>query len=128
MTLTFIHNRLAVTALVFAAICTIWGFVNFLRNRPVGGSYWGTLVIMEVLVVGQSAVGLILLLSGGHLARTVVHLLYGATAVLSLPAAYVYTSGRDSRRENLVYALVCLWLFFIIERGITTGLETVAPA
>jgi len=46
--------------------------------------------------------------------------------VISLPAAYVYTSGKDTRDENLIYALVSLWLVFIVERGITTGREGMA--
>jgi hypothetical protein len=57
------------------------------------------------------------------LARPVVHILYAATLVISLPAAYVYTGGKDTPRENIIYALVCLWLVFIAERSISTGQE-----
>lgn len=128
MSLVFIHNRLSVTAILLAAIVAGWGFLNYLRRQPVSSAYWGGLVILEIVMVGQAVLGLILLLSGGQLARPVVHLLYGATAVLSLPAAYIYTRGRDSRAENLIYALVCLWLFFIVERSMTTGTEVLQAA
>ena len=46
--------------------------------------------------------------------------------VIALPAAYIDTSGKDTRNENLIYALVSLWLVFIVERGISTGREGMA--
>ncbi len=128
MSLVFVHNRLATTALLLSAIIAGWGLLNFLRRQPVSSAYWGGLAVLEVLMVGQAALGLVLLLGEGELARPVVHVLYGATAVLSLPAAYVYTRGRDSRTENLIYAVVCLWLFFIVERSMTTGTEVLQGA
>ena len=128
MSLVFVHNRLATTALLLSAIIAAWGLLNFLRRQPVTSAYWGGLAVLEVLMVAQAVLGLVLLLGGGQLARPVVHVLYGATAVLSVPAAYVYTRGRDSRTENLIYAVVCLWLFFIVERSMTTGTEVLQGA
>ena len=121
MSLTFIHDRLSVTAVIFTAICAIWGVVNYLRNQPVTSSYWGTLAIAEVLMVAQLVIGVLLWLGGERPERGVVHLLYGATAVISLPAVYVYTDGADTRREGLFYGIICIWLFGISLRAITTG-------
>lgn len=122
MTLTFIHNRLATTAVIFSAICAVWGIANYLRGQSLSSSYWGTLVIAELLMVAQGFVGLILMLDGAAPARGyVIHLLYGATAVISLPAVYLYSGGQDTRRESLFYGVVCIWLFGIALRGITTG-------
>jgi hypothetical protein len=123
-----IHSRLGTTALLFSGICFAWGLFNYLRKQPVTSSYWGGLVILEVLMVVEVAMGAIVLTSGGELNRTIVHLLYAATAIISLPAAYIYTGGKDTRRENLLYAVVCLWLLFIVDRSRTTGMETVLPA
>ncbi|MCS6843324.1 MAG: hypothetical protein NZ528_03235 [Caldilineales bacterium] len=129
MPIVAIHGRLAVTGMLFAGICVAWGLLNFLRKRPVTGSYWGALIILEALMVIQVVIGAVVLFSGGQLARPIVHYLYAATAILSLPAAYVYTRGQDTPRENLIYAVVCLWLLFIVDRSRATGVEgTLMPA
>lgn len=128
MSVVMIHGRLATTGMLFAGICFAWGLLNFLRNQPMTSSYWGGLVILEVLMIVQVVLGAIVFSSGGQLARPIVHLLYAATAILSLPAAYVYTGGKDTRRESLLYAVVCLWLLFIVDRGRVTGLEETLPA
>jgi hypothetical protein len=130
MPIEFIHGRLANAALLFSIICVAWGLLNFIRKQPVTGSYWGALVILQLLAMAQVVVGILVYASaaGGQLARPIVHLLYAATLVISLPAAYVYTGGKDTQRENLIYALVCLWLVFIAERSISTGQEGVLPA
>ena len=129
MSIDFIHGRLANAALLFSIICVAWGFLNFIRKQPVTGSYWGALVILQLLAMAQVVVGIVVYAStgGGQLARPIVHLLYAATLVISLPAAYVYTGGKDTQRENLIYALVCLWLVFIVERSISTGQEGALP-
>ena len=122
MSLTDVHSRLAISAVLFSLICAIWGIVNYLRGRGVTSGYWGTLAIAEFLMLAQALVGLVLLVGGSVPARgLLVHLLYGSTAVISLPAAYIYSKGRDGREYSLLYGVVCLWLFGIALRGIETG-------
>ena len=125
MSIDFIHGRLANAALLFSILCTAWGLFNFIRKQPVTSSYWGGLVILQILAMAQVVIGIVVYAStgGDELARPIVHLLYAATLVISLPAAYVYTGGKDTQRENMIYALVCLWLVFIAERSISTGQE-----
>ncbi len=129
MSIDFIHGRLANAALLFSIICFAWGLLNFVRKQPVTSSYWGGLVILQILAMAQVVIGIVVYMStdGGQLARPIVHMLYAATLVISLPAAYVYTGGKDTRRENIIYALVCLWLVFIAERSISTGQEGALP-
>jgi hypothetical protein len=128
MSIDFVHGRLANAALLFSILCVAWGLLNFIRKQPVTSSYWGGLVILQILAIAQVVIGIVVYASmdGGQLARPIVHMLYAATLVLSLPAAYVYTGGKDTQRENLIYALVCLWLVFIVERSISTGQEGMA--
>lgn len=128
MSIVMIHGRLATTGMLFAGICVAWGLLNFLRKQPMTGSYWGALVILEALMIIQVVLGAVVYFSGGQLARPIVHFLYAATAILSLPAAYVYTGGKDTQRESLLYAVVCLWLLFIVDRSRTTGMEMTLPA
>lgn len=128
MPISVIHARLANAALMFSLICFAWGLLNYVLKKPVTSSYWGGLAILEILMIAQSVLGVVMLVGGvGQLLRPIVHVLYGITTIISLPAVYVYTGGKDTRRENLLYALVCLWLAAIAERGITTGIETVLP-
>jgi hypothetical protein len=122
MTLTFIHGRLANTAVIFSAICALWGIVVYLRKQNISSSYWGTLAIAELLMLAQAVIGFILMAGGGVPGRgNVIHLLYGITSIISLPAAYLYSNGRDTWREALLYGITCLWLFGIAMRGISTG-------
>ena len=129
MSIEFIHARLSTTVLIFTVICVLWGLFNYIRKQPVTSSYWGGLVILQLLSMAQVVIGIVVFASvgSGELARPIVHALYGATLVLSLPAAYVYSGGKDTRNENLIYALVCLWLVFIAERSISTGQEGALP-
>ena len=123
MPLAVIHDRLAVSAVLFAGVCAVWGFINYIRKQPMTSGYWGALVICEILMIVQALFGIILAIEGNHPPRAIVHYLYGISAVISLPAVYVFTGGRDTRRESLLYAVVSLWLFGLAIRGITTGSE-----
>ena len=123
MSLFNIHDRLAVSAVLFAGVCTVWGFINYIRKQDMTSGYWGALVICEVLMITQGVIGIILAVQGSSPPRAIVHYLYGISAVISLPAVYVFTGGRDTRRESLLYAIVSLWLFGLAIRGITTGSE-----
>lgn len=128
MSLFVVHDRLAVSAVLFALVCTVWGFLNYFRRRPITSGYWGALVICEGLMIVQMILGILLALQGNEPARGIVHYLYGVSAVISLPAVYVFTGGRDTQRESLLYAVVSLWLFGLAVRGITTGSEEAAAA
>jgi hypothetical protein len=115
-----LHDRLADSLLLFMVAASVWNVVAALRRRGVGPETWGILLIGELLAVVQGALGLALYLGGARPARG-VHLLYGAVAVLSLPAYYLISRGRDDRRASWSYALLCLFLAGISARGMTTG-------
>jgi hypothetical protein len=76
--------------------------------------------IGEVLFLLQAVMGGILYFSGLRPAQ-LVHLLYGALGVFALPAAYTYSRGGDDRRGSLIYSLICLFLFGVALRAITTA-------
>lgn len=120
MTLTMIHARLSTAMLIFAAIGALWGFGLYFLKRGVDGNYWGILATGELLFLAQAVVGTVLWLEGLRPGRT-IHLLYGAVAVLTLPAYYFFSNGRDDRRGALGYAIVLLFLFGISLRAIGTA-------
>lgn len=135
MSLSMIHGRLSITIVFFFLALSIWGFFNFfkvyLKRRkesitgPISGvvssSYWGALVIGEILVILQGLLGSYLFIIGAVPERGWFHVLYGVVMFLCIPATYVYTKGQDTDREMLIYGAVMLFAFGIATRAITTG-------
>jgi hypothetical protein len=120
MPLSVIHGRLGDAMLIFSLIAAAWGLASGLRKQPMSGNYWGILACAELLFTAQALIGVLLWLSGERPGRG-IHLLYGAVAVLTLPAYYVIGGGRDDRRAVWIYALLCLFLAGIGLRAATTG-------
>ncbi|MCS7220959.1 MAG: hypothetical protein RML36_02205 [Anaerolineae bacterium] len=118
--LTEIHDRLGNTALLFVLALSVWGWWRFARRQGIPPSYWGALIIAELVILAQGALGAYLWFSGLRPARD-IHILYGIVSALAIPGAYVYTKGREGRAEMLVYSAVTLVLAGLILRAITTG-------
>jgi hypothetical protein len=116
-----IHNRLANSVILYCLVLGCWGLWRFFRKEGVSSNFWGALVIAEGLVLIQGLIGILLLVMGETPGRGAVHILYGAVSGLSLPAVYVYTRGRDERREMLLYGVVLLFAAAIGFRAIVTG-------
>ncbi len=121
MTVLFVlHDRLSSAIIMFALACAVWGMWAGWRRQAVTGDYWGALVIGEWLVVAQGLIGLAMLIAGRSPDRT-VHGLYGLLTGLVWPAVYVYTRGRDGRREMLLYGLASLLIVTLAGRAMMTG-------
>jgi hypothetical protein len=110
---------------LFAAAAGVWGLIEYVRKQAVSPSYWGIVVVGNLLAVGQGLIGLILALQGGSPARGIIHILYGIVALSWIPLIN-FVSGyvnRDKlpRRETLVVALVSLFQAGIAFRAITTA-------
>lgn len=118
--LTFIHSRIALTTILFAFALGAWAAWDYFRRRGVSPSYWGALVIGEILMIAQGIVGLILVLSGA-LPGDLIHFLYGVLVALSWPSVYIYTNARGGRREAGWYALVSFFIFGLAIRAYMTG-------
>jgi hypothetical protein len=116
-----IHGRLANSVVLYTILMAIWGFWRFFRKRGVDSSYWGAVVIAELLIVGQGILGVIMRINGMIPSRGWFHILYGIVAAIALPAVYMYTKGRDERRDILIYAAVFLFLIGISLRAVSTG-------
>lgn len=122
MSLVEIHARLANTLLLYVILLAVWGLWRFIRREGVGSSYWGALVIAEILVVIQNLLGVYLwFINNLRPERGGIHILYGVISALAIPAVYVYTKGGDQRREMLVYAAVLLFTIGLVLRAISTG-------
>jgi hypothetical protein len=127
MSLTVVHSNLANAALIYFAILAVWGLARFARRQGVSSSYWGALVIAELLILAQGTLGAYLWYSGLYLWYSGlrpgrgIHILYGLVSALSIPAVYAYTKGGEERREMLIYAVVALVTAALILRATVTA-------
>jgi len=118
--LEFIHSRLALTTLLFAFVLGAWAAWNYFRKQGVGSSYWGALIIGEILILGQGIIGAVMVITGLRPAD-VLHFLYGVLVALGWPAVYIYTNARATRTEAALYALVSFVIFGLAVRAVMTG-------
>ena len=119
--LLLMHTRLLTTILLFFGALALWGIVSYLRGHGVSGSYLGALAIGELLMLSEALIGVGLWFGGNVAPRQSIHVLYGIVAVLTLPGTFAYVRGRDSRWEQLIYAVVCLFLCGVALRALETG-------
>jgi hypothetical protein len=116
-----IHNRLAFTIVLYVFILSLWGFWRFIRKQGVDSSFRGALAIVQALTLFQGVWGIVLRVGGAVPTRGWTHVLYGVVVAISLPAVYVFTKGREERRDILIYAAVLLFMVGISLRAISTG-------
>lgn len=117
------HGKASQAISIYALVVGIWGLFNFLRRRGPDGNYNGVLVLAEVLFVVQGIVGIILVISGLQPARGWIHMLYGITMVLTLPAIFAFTRGGNSARESMFYGLGMMFIWGLAERATDTALN-----
>lgn len=120
MDLSLVHDRLANAMILYSVIAGGWGLIAGLRRRSMSGNYWGIIAVAEVLFLAQAIVGFTLWLGGDRPARG-VHVLYGVVAILSLPAYYAMSKGRDDTRAVWTYGLLFFFLVAIALRAMTTA-------
>jgi len=121
MTVIELHGRLANTVLFYIIIMAVWGLWRYFRKQGVGGSYWGALVIAEVLLVLQTLLGTYLWISGAGQLAGWIHILYVVVAILIIPAVFFFTRGEEQRRAMLIYGAALLFGMGIILRAMATG-------
>jgi hypothetical protein len=98
----------------------MWGLWRYFRKQGVDSSYWGALVIGEILIIAQGSLGAYMWITGLRPERN-LHLLYGIASGLVIPSIFVYTRGADKRREMLLYAVGLLFMVGLVIRALTTG-------
>lgn len=118
-----LHQGIANMAMLYFIALSIWGFWRFMRKKGPDSSYWGALVIAEILVVAEALLGAYLWLIGARPPRGGVHVMYGLLIPAVIPLIYAFTRGGDKRRESLVYGASLLFAVGLILRAITTGLD-----
>ncbi|HEY5668595.1 MAG TPA: hypothetical protein VIS10_01280 [Anaerolineales bacterium] len=115
-----LHARLANTALLYFGILAIWGLWRTIRKQGLDSSFWGALVIAELLILVQGATGAYLWIIGERPGRW-VHILYGVVTALVIPGLYAYTKGESDRRVMVVYTITLLICVGVILRAMSTA-------
>lgn len=118
--LLVLHIGLFRAGLLITAVIGVWGLVTYFRKQPSSGSFRATLVLTEGLFIVQGVIG-VLMFANGRRPHDNLHWLYGVLLVIVLPIAMSYVSGRDSRREPLVYGIAGLFMAGLTIRAFTTG-------
>ena len=114
------HRILASMINIYALIVGVWGLVNFVRKQPPDGNYNGALAVAVSLFTLEALAGVILLVMGRAPSRD-IHWLYGVTMVLTIPAIFFFTRGRNSARESFLYGAGKLFIWGLAERAGETG-------
>ncbi len=121
MSLIDIHGRLGNTALFYVILMAVWGLWRYFRKQNVDSSYFGALVIAEVIFVLQGLLGGYLWISGVGQLGSSMHILYGIVNLLVVPGIFLFTHGESSRRTMLIYALGFVFLIGIVLRSMGTA-------
>ena len=119
-----LHGVLSRAIVMFAAVAGFYGLYLYFRKQTVTPSYWGIIVVGNLLTVAQGAIGLLMAFSGAQTGEW-THILYGITAALWIPIiSFVnqqFNKGERNVRETLIVALVSLFQVGVAIRAIGTG-------
>ena len=119
-----LHGVLSRAIVMFAAVAGFYGLYLYFRKQTVTPSYWGVIVVGNLLTLAQGAIGLLMAFSGAQ-TREWVHILYGVTAVMWIPIINFinqqFNKGERNVRETLIVALVSLFQVGVAIRAIGTG-------
>ena len=118
-TLVFLHARLALALILFAAILGVWGSVGFVIRRQVSAGFRSSYVLMIALTGVQGLMGVALIAVARP--REIVHVVYGAFAIIFLPGIYFWAARGSRTREAALMAASCWIVAIAYGRGILTG-------
>ncbi len=107
--LVALHTILTNAYTLFCFLLGFWALLITIRNQPIGGGFWGALVIGAVIAVVLLIVTLLLQLNGLPPARGWLYYLYLAFFVIVLPGTFALLRGRDDRTAAAIYTAVILF-------------------
>jgi hypothetical protein len=120
-TLLWLHDRVGNAAPLFMALVGLLSLINYLRGAGLDGSVVGAVIVGEIMMLAQAALGLMLLFGGGLSPARGIHFLYGSLTVLFFPALWAYTRGAADRRAALLWAFGGLFMMGLTLRAIGTA-------
>ncbi len=118
--LDFLHARFGIALLLFSALLGLLGIYQLFRQRQIGGGFRSGYLLLWGLTLAQGLLGGVLFI-GGTRPHELLHLVYGAFAVLFLPGVYVYAGGRRAYTEGTILTIAAWVVAIAYGRGIMTG-------
>jgi heme A synthase len=115
------HRTLSSMIGIYALVVGIWGVVNAVRRMPPDGNFNGALALGVGLFVVEGVIGMVLVLLGLRPGR-IIHVLYGVTIVLTIPAVFAFSRGRNTSRESLFYGMAMLFVAGLNDRAASTAI------
>ena len=113
------HRYLAYAVIAGCLLASLVGFVSYRRGNEVTELATHLLALPQTLLVGQAALGL-LLLSGDYRATDELHYVYGAVALGVVLSPWFYAPA-DRRRRLLWFSTSALVAAALGVRGLMTG-------
>jgi hypothetical protein len=118
--LALLHGRLAIALLLFAVVLGAWGTFGFLRHRSISGGFRSSYLLLIGLTALQGLLGLVSLTT--YRPHELLHVVYGAFAILFLPSVYFYAGRGDNLPREAAFLAAACWVVAIaFGRGIITG-------
>lgn len=116
-----IHARIGSASFYYAVFIALWALWRIYRKEGIDNNYWLALVIAEVILLIQGALGVFLYFYGGVKLAREIHVLYGGLSALVLPIAYLISRGKKERRELIIYTATLLLLILLTIRSLQTA-------
>ena len=122
----FLHSYNVYLVLAAAAITGIWGLVLFFMKKAMNQAWLMALKITAGLAALQALFGIIMvalgLKPGGGSDLYYLHYVYGSIVALGIPVALTYTtSGKDKRKDLLIFSIAALIMLAAGVRAFMTG-------
>ena len=122
----FLHSYNVYLVLAAAAITGIWGLVLFFLKKDMNRAWLLALKITAGLAALQALFGIIMVASGlkpgGGTDLYYLHYVYGSIVALGIPVALTYTtSGKDKRKDLLIFSIAALIMLAAGVRAFMTG-------
>ena len=100
------HGILFTMHLLYSLLLGLWAAVLAGRDRPLGGNYWGAVLISALLAGAVLLLGLAMLAAGLRPPRLTTYVLYMLWLVVMMPGTYSLLHGREDRSAALAYAIL----------------------
>lgn len=118
-TLVFLHGRLAIALILYAAALGVWGTGSFMIRRQVSPGFRSSYLLMIGLTGVEGLIGLVLITTTRP--HELLHVVYGAFAFIFLPGIYTWVGRGPRAREAAFLAAACWIVAVAFGRSITTG-------
>jgi heme A synthase len=121
-----LHEGLSRSILAYSLILGLWALWKGLRHNGLDGSYWGAVLIGELLMIAQGIIGVTMALQGASPERGWVHFLYGVLSIIVWPGAYAFMYRKDApeiepHRQAILFGIIGLFLAGVAIRAMTTA-------